>query len=67
MDLGCVPQGRLHLLHLHRSACTIDMDAEFLERIGSMNDTNEKCSQNDASLDLVCTPLEISPIIESNG
>ena len=34
---------------------------------GSIDDTNEKCSQNDANLDLVCTPLEISPIIESKG
>ena len=34
---------------------------------GSMDDTNEKCSQNDVNLDLVCTPLEISPMIVSNG
>jgi hypothetical protein len=34
---------------------------------GSMDDTNEKCSQNDANLDLVCIPLEISLIIVSNG
>ena len=35
--------------------------------LGSMDDTNEKYLQNDANLDLVCTPLEISPMIESNG
>ena len=34
---------------------------------GSMDDTNEKCSQNEANLYLVCTPLEISPMIVSNG
>ena len=28
-----------------------------------MDETNEKCSQNDANLDLVCIPLEISLII----
>jgi hypothetical protein len=33
---------------------------------GSMNNTNEKCSQNKVNLDLVCTPLEISPIIVFN-
>jgi hypothetical protein len=30
-----------------------------------MNDTNDKCSQIDANLNLVCTPLEIYPIIVS--
>jgi hypothetical protein len=34
---------------------------------GLMDDIKEKCSQNDANIDLVCTPHEISPIIESNG
>ena len=32
-----------------------------------MDDTNEKCSQNEVNLDLVCTPLEISPMIVSKG
>jgi hypothetical protein len=35
--------------------------------LGSRNQTYEKCSQNETNFDLVCTPLEISPIIVSNG
>jgi hypothetical protein len=32
-----------------------------------MDDTNKKYSQNDTKVDLVCTPLKISPMIESKG
>ena len=44
-----------------------DEQVQVLSNTNMKDDTNEKCSQNEANLDLVCTPLEISPIIVSNG
>ena len=44
-----------------------DDQVQVISNSNMEDDTNKKCSQNEANLDLVCTPLEISPIVVSNG